>query len=280
MVLVLGGIDIGTGFELSFSIFYLGPVALATWYGSRRIGIVTAIVAGCMWYLSDLAAGATYSHPAIPVWNTLVRLGFFLITATLLSSVRVRFDVERRFARTDTLTGVLNRRAFEERLELALALAARERRAIALAYVDVDDFKQVNDRRGHAEGDRVLVTIARALAGSIRRTDAVARLGGDEFALLLSSTEPAGARQLLDKIARSLREVSRSAGLEITCSIGAVTFGTPPSSAAAAIAAADALMYKAKRSGKDALLIEAHPPASVAASGSAAAAARPGSPGS
>lgn len=158
---------------------------------------------------------------------------------------------ERQLARTDSLTGLYARRAFEERLRHDLALGKRRRSAISLAYLDLDDFKAVNDTHGHAEGDQALQTVGRILRTAVREADTAARLGGDEFAVLLPDTDRLGAEQLMTKLEHDLGKALEA--WQITCSIGVTTFVEPAVSATAAVAAADMLMYEVKRQGKNAV---------------------------
>ena len=257
-VAIVGAVDYFTGYELSLSLFYLGPVALATWYGGRGVGAGIAMLSCAVWYLAEVAAGAQYSHPAIPVWNALVRLGFFLITSLLLSALRKSLLGEQHLARTDSLTELYGRRAFEERLRHDLVLAQRRKSIVSLAYVDLDNFKAVNDARGHAEGDRLLRAIGRVLRDSVREADTAARIGGDEFALVLPDTDRLGAEQVISKIRGGLQEALRAGAWPVTCSIGVTTFLDPAIAPDAAIAAADALMYEAKRSSKGGVAYKVH----------------------
>lgn len=248
---LLGGVDYLTGYEVSMSLFYLGPVALATWYTGRWPGVVFAVISCVSWYIAEVATGHQYSYSAIPVWNALVRFGFFLITSLLLTALRDSLLNQRHLAQTDGLTKLYSRRAFEDRLEHDLALAQRRKSAVSLAYVDLDNFKAVNDICGHAEGDRVLRTTGRVLKNSVRQADTKARLGGDEFALVLPDTDSLGAQQLIANLTCELQEAFTAGKLQVTCSIGVVTFLGPGLSVAKAVAAADALMYEVKRKGKD-----------------------------
>ncbi len=252
-VVLVGLIDYVTGYELSFSVFYLGPVALATWYGSRRSGVFVSVLSSIVWVVVDLSAGHLYTYQAIVVWNGLVRLAFFLISVTLLAALREHLKGEQFLARTDSLTGALNSRAFAERLQFSLALCGRDGKPVTLAYVDLDNFKRINDLQGHGAGDRVLKIVAKTLLDTTRRTDAVARVGGDEFALLLPNTDLAGAQSVISKLEQSLREKMHSGNSPVTCSIGSVTFSKPPVSADEALKAADGVMYKVKREGKNAV---------------------------
>jgi diguanylate cyclase (GGDEF)-like protein len=242
--------DYVTGYELSMSLFYVVPVALAAWYGGRAATVAIAGLSCVVWYVADLAAGHLYSHPAIPVWNSMVRLGFFLLSGLLLDALRRTLGRERARARTDSLTGLLSRRGFEERLEHDLALAQRVGGPITLAYVDLDDFKSVNDRHGHPAGDRVLQTVGRVLRQLLRRADTAARIGGDEFAVILPDTGADGARELVSKLEGDLRVALTGGGPAVTCSVGIVTWLDASLPMGEAVATADALMYEVKRGGK------------------------------
>ncbi|MCA1791981.1 MAG: GGDEF domain-containing protein, partial [Thioalkalivibrio sp.] len=151
------------------------------------------------------------------------------------------------------LTGLYARRAFEDRLEHDLALAQRRKSAVTLAYVDVDDFRAVNDAHGHAGGDRVLREIGRVLKDSIREADTAARVGGDEFALVFPDADAGGAHQIVSKLTRQLHEAPVASNWGVTCSIGVVTLLDSAISVERAVAAADAVMYRVKHSGKGAV---------------------------
>ena len=243
----IGFIDYATGYEISLSLFYLVPVGIAAWYAGRRAGVALALLSCAVWFVADAATGHLYTHSLIPVWNALVRFGFFLVTALLLVALRQRLAAERLQARTDTLTGLLNSRAFMERLEYTLALAGRSGNPLTLAYIDVDNFKGINDQYGHSEGDRVLRAFGQAMAECTRRADTAARIGGDEFALLLTNLEAKGTAEAISKLTHRLQESLRAGGKPVTCSIGVVTFKKLPGNADEAMKAADALMYEVKR---------------------------------
>lgn len=252
-ILAVSLVDYLTGHGLSFAFFYLGPVALAAWYAGRSAGIAVSVVACLAWYLAEINSEFALQHPAIPVWNALVRFGFFLTNALLLASLHRHLIDEKRLARTDAMTGVLNSRAFSEQLDASLCNHRRATQGLTLAYVDLDDFKNINDTLGHTEGDRVLRDVAQTLHDNCRKTDVVARLGGDEFALLLPHTDLQGAAKLMGDIKTQLDHLSYGAEARVSCSIGAVVFERTPASASAAVRAADHLMYQVKRQGKNAV---------------------------
>jgi len=259
-VALLGLADQLTGFERGFSLFYLAPIAVAAWYAGRKAGLLLALISAAAWLAADLSAGHVYSSGAVIAWNTLMRLCVFLIFSELLHALRRLLDAARHLARTDPLTGLANRRAFFDQVQYNLALAAREPRPLTIAYLDVDDFKRINDVHGHDAGDPALRLVARTLSEAVRRSDTVARLGGDEFGLLLPGTDTAGAESLIAKARQALYAAFRTESARPTCSIGAVTFSEPPAGAAEAIAAADRAMYQVKARGKDGVAHVAHAP--------------------
>ncbi|TMH05232.1 MAG: GGDEF domain-containing protein [Betaproteobacteria bacterium] len=119
-----------------------------------------------------------------------------------------------------------------------------------LAYIDCDDFKQVNDKFGHAEGDRLLQAIAGVSVETLRRSDTIGRLGGDEFAVILPETEQRDALFVIDKLQHKLRAITRLRRRQVSFSIGVAVFRTIPGSATLAMEFADRLMYAAKKQGK------------------------------
>jgi diguanylate cyclase (GGDEF)-like protein len=250
LVLSLGIIDALTGPEISFSVFYLFPILVATWVIGRWAGVFTSIISAITWLLADFLAGQTYSHPLIAYWNMLVRVIFFLTITLLVSEVQLRLRRETDSARTDPLTGIANRRHFYELAQLELARADRHGQPFTVAYVDVDGFKAVNDQLGHASGDTLLSLAASTIEGNLRAVDVVARMGGDEFAILMPHTEEKAAEDVLVRVSSLLSALARDRECPVTFSIGAVTFMRPPSSVDEMIRTADDLMYAAKQTGK------------------------------
>lgn len=256
LVVLVGAIDYASGYELSFSIFYLIPVAVSSWYAGRRIGIVACVLSASVWFLADHETGHQYSNFEIPIWNAIVRLGFFFIVAILLTRLRALVEMQTSLAQQDALTGILNGRAFNERYELLVKLAARQRRPVALGYLDVDGFKDVNDTLGHSVGDQVLRAVAKTITERLRASDFVGRLGGDEFAILLQDVGLEGAKTLFAEIHGDLLDIARRNHWPIGFSVGVVLYHSPPASVDEAIGCADALMYKIKKAGKNELAFE------------------------
>ena len=152
----------------------------------------------------------------------------------------------------DPLTGLANRALFRDRVSHALALSRRQGTAITVMFLDLDDFKQVNDSLGHAEGDQLIAAVAERLQASARSADTVARFGGDEFAILLEDPPGGtGHQALLERLTRALARTFPLAGTElyVTASIGIAT-ATGEESADDLLRNADMAMYTAKRRGK------------------------------
>ena len=261
-VLVLGGfvltgligiVDFLTGYELSFSVFYVLPVAIVTWLTSRRLGLLTSLTCAFVWIGADVTTGHRYSYPLIPIWNTLIRLAFFVIITLLLSALRRATEREKEFARVDNLTGAVNPRFFYDLAQMEIDRFQRYEHPFTLAYIDLDNFKTVNDQFGHPAGDQVLRIVASSTRKYLRKTDVVARLGGDEFALLLPETNEESARIVLSKIQDGLLEEMRLGNWPITFSIGVLTCIVPPHTTEELVRMADELMYSVKHDSKNSI---------------------------
>ncbi len=166
-----------------------------------------------------------------------------------LAALRARVAELETRAERDPLTGVLNRRGFERELKRAHSYVARYSANAALIYLDLDGFKPVNDRYGHAAGDAVLKTVAAALAGAVRASDAVARIGGDEFAVLLWNLSAHDAQKkalALEHLIAETRIAWDGGALSVGASAGLAELA-PDQDPAALIARADAEMYARKR---------------------------------
>jgi diguanylate cyclase (GGDEF)-like protein len=248
---VLGILDWLTGNEITFSLFYLIPIVLVTWAVNRSAGLLLSVLSTLMLLGSEHAGGQIYSHPIIYFWNTLIRASFFIIISYLVAELHKAQREERLAARTDYVTGVVNARYFNELLQMEVERIRRYPHPITVVFIDVDNFKVVNDLFGHKMGDEVLRCIAAELKSQLRSTDCIARLGGDEFALLLPSARQADAEVAIAKVHSHLRAEMRRRNLPVTFSMGAVTCVVPPYSAEQIINMADELMYEVKNSTKD-----------------------------
>jgi len=174
--------------------------------------------------------------------------------ATSIENVDLHERVERQ-AVTDELTGLANRRRFEERLTDEVERARRFPEPVGLLMLDIDDFKLVNDRYGHLVGDEVLREVAGVLRAAAREIDLPARYGGEELALILPGADLDGAEQAAERVRRSIGDISipldDGGAVRITASVGVAALGYGPTHAAELVAEADAALYRAKRAGKN-----------------------------
>ena len=226
---VARGVPLGTASTRVFAIEPVAAIDARTLPYRRRLffvaGLTLAVVAGL----------------AIRLARPLLRL--FGETSRL-----------RRQARTDALTGLLNRRAFDDRLGRELDTAGSFGYEVTLVFCDLDNFKQINDRWGHLAGDQVLRAVGQVFLESVRDRDVAARYGGEEFALVLPGTPLIGGRRLSERIRRKLEdlrvETDDGEAINFTASFGAASFPTQPS-ADRLLAAADHALYEAKYAGRN-----------------------------
>lgn len=250
LLIFIGMLDFWVGYEISMSFFYLIPLVIATWYLDRRAGYLTALLSVFIWDIANLASGMFLSNAFIRYWNMGILVASYFSFVLLLSELRSAIRHERALARIDYLTGVFNRLEFIECLDSEIQRANRMRYPVSLAYIDLDNFKKVNDEQGHTMGDRQLRLIAETISSHIRRTDLFARLGGDEFALFLPNVDQVTTRIVLEKVESAVMWALREIQSPVTMSIGVATFNSPPASVDDMIREADAAMYQAKIMGK------------------------------
>lgn len=189
------------------------------------------------------------------------RLGGYIFTVMdMTDAVRLRQQVaqaeerENALAYSDALTGLPNRQLFNDRLNMALAQAYRQLGKVALFFLDLDGFKQVNDQMGHDYGDMLLKQVAQRLQTCVRQTDTVARLGGDEFTIILAIRDRRDAEQVAEKILKTIREpydLSGKIASKVGTSIGIALYPQDGAQAADLMKKADNAMYSAKQSGKN-----------------------------
>jgi diguanylate cyclase (GGDEF)-like protein len=228
------------------------PVVLTAWYAGRGYAILIALVSSAAWLAAGITGRMYHEHTLVLLWNDMMELCLFLFAAYVISALRGRLDREQELARTDQLTGIANRRRFGELADAEIRRSRRYSEPFTVIYLDIDNFKNVNDTLGHSEGDRLLRQVAETITAAIRESDTVARLGGDEFGLLLPETAGDAAVTVANKIHAGLKgQVEQH--WPVTFSIGMVTYLEAPASTDEMIRVADRLMYEVKDSGKDEL---------------------------
>jgi diguanylate cyclase (GGDEF)-like protein len=254
MVVASGYLDYLGGLALSLPLIHLIPLTLSSWFGGRRTGYMFAFLSAAVLAWSTLTSLPAGSSRFIAILNVFLELFVFVIIAYLVSAFREVRDRLQNQARTDPLTGVTNSRAFLELAELELQRCRRYSHVCTLIYMDLDNFKLVNDTLGHQEGDRLLRSVADGLRTHCRQVDVVARMGGDEFALLLPETDWEGAEVFAHNMQSSIRDILQKHHPALTLSAGIVTCLEMPLDADDLVRMADHLMYEAKANQKDRML--------------------------
>jgi diguanylate cyclase (GGDEF)-like protein len=259
-IVFVGMLDLATGIEVRVYPLYFLPLSIGAWTMGGRGAWAGSVLAAAAWYVSNRLAGLVYTSQVIWLWNLAAQTFAFLTVSLLIARMRYLLDFEGTSARTDALTGLDNRRAFFEHLEQVTALARRHDHPVTIAYLDLDNFKSVNDILGHRRGDDLLRSVAQVLRAALRRSDRAARVGGDEFVVCLPETGEAGARVVLDRVFESLTAAIHAPGCSVSVSIGAVAWSRPPATVEGMLLAADELMYDVKRAGKNGVRIISREP--------------------
>jgi diguanylate cyclase (GGDEF)-like protein len=236
--------------ELRLDILYVIPVLLAAWHDGMHWGIAFALATSLLRFtvgIDQMPAATLLDYRVI---NELAYLLVVAVAIAGLSQLRHTHTQLEQLATHDPLTNVLNARAFSHELAQELSRNRRYGRPLALIYLDLDDFKTVNDAHGHATGDAVLRLVADAMRGAVRQADVVGRLGGDEFGVLMPETDGDVAHAAANRLVSSIRTVFRGTP-SVTASIGVVSVSGTEAGTDELLRKADQAMYAAKRAGKD-----------------------------
>lgn len=247
MVAAIAYVDYSSGVTFSFAIFYLIPIFGVAWFRGVNRALFISFVSAVAWLIGDVPTKVFYIHPIDHIWNAGAIFGFFILVSFLVSLLHDALMREAQLSRTDYLTRLANTKAFVEGTETEMRRAKRYSRPMSMAYIDLDNFKSVNDTYGHSKGDDVLVEVGSTIANNIRATDLAARIGGDEFAILLPETSGEQAKAVIDKLQEKLDELFKKNDWPVGASIGVADFTTPPESVDKIIEHADQLMFAAKK---------------------------------
>jgi len=238
--------------------FYLWVFLYSAYFFTTREMVVQIVYVGLA-YAALLAARPPVS--GVPAW-WLVGMGSLLVAAVLIRSMRERVELLIASlydaARTDPLTKLPNRRGFRELLDLEIERARRGEGQVALLVADMDRFKEVNDRAGHAVGDAALQRVARLLEAGKRTIDGLARVDGEKFALILPDTDPHGAFAIAERLRCAVRDEFAHDAVPVTISFGVASYGQHGETAASLLRAADEALYAAKANGRDMAVLYSH----------------------
>ncbi len=256
-VTIFGTLTISAGIyflgdsQTSIFMFYLSPVLFSAYFFKRRQAILQLLVVGLSYGVVLAALEPTTSSLSrwVIVTCWMATAGAFV--GFLKSRIGRLVDRLAEAARTDPLTGLLNRRGFEEAFEMELGRARRHQRPLSLLMGDLDDFKEVNDRLGHRAGDDMLEIVSEVLKGAKRKTDIVGRLGGEEFALLVTDSNEAKGYSVAERLRSSVQDACKGEPVPITISIGIASYPTHGDTAESLYQAADRALYGAKALGRD-----------------------------
>jgi diguanylate cyclase (GGDEF)-like protein len=231
-------------------VLYVIPVLLVTWTDGVLWGIVFGLAS-----IGMREAVAWDQMPAdTPLgWRVGNGAAYVAVVAVAMAGLQRLRRSQAQLARLviqDQLTNVLNARAFADRLSQELDRNRRYPRPLALMYMDLDNFKVINDTHGHQTGDAVLRLVADAMRSSVRQADVVGRLGGDEFAVLMPETDAPLADAAAKRLVAGLRNVFKGTP-NVTASIGVVSCTATDASTDDLLRRADQAMYDAKKMGKD-----------------------------
>lgn len=244
-------IDLFTGAEMRAFPFYLIPIIYVAWYLGSPAALILALFAALSIAVTDRLAGKQYAQPLAEYWNIFAEYVTFSFTAYLIAKQAQQRRAAEQLASADPLTGVKNRRAFYESVSTEIRRARRYAHTLTIAYLDLDDFKSLNDNLGHRVGDEALLTFVGVAQSMIRDVDMLGRIGGDEFSILFPETSAEEAQAVLERLIVCAESEFRRRAWSVTVSCGAVAFVDLPNSAQELIDYADRCMYEVKRSGKN-----------------------------
>ena len=256
-------VAIGNLVFVGTAIFTLVVAFLAWWRGNRAAGWfliawgmleTCAIVTAVRLLIDNAEHSERLLYYGLPLSMVAAAILVALGVADRLREQRAALTEAERRAQTDPLTGVLNRRSLIERLDAACQRARARGLPIALLFIDLDHFKEINDSYGHAAGDACLGAIIPPIQAELRQSDVIGRYGGEEFVVILSSADIAAAHPIAERIRNRVSEVrieGFGAPIRLTCSIGVATSDTLGVWGEHLIARADAAVYAAKRSGRN-----------------------------
>jgi diguanylate cyclase (GGDEF)-like protein len=275
LTLTVATLRISLEAHLGISLLLL-PIMLVAWYVNATWALAVVALVVLSWPAADRVA----LTESVPVWvvniNSAVRASVFSLVVLLTAALRAAYRRQHVLATRDALTGLANRRHFMAVAETERRRARRYRHPITIGFLDLDDFKSVNDRYSHETGDQVLRLVGIHLLRRLRNVDTAARLGGDEFVVLLPQTTAQPGASAIADVQRGVVRELRKQGFEVGLSAGVATFLEPPDGVDEMLEVADQLMYEAKRGDKGTLRQAVLPASSGRARAAAAASTRAG----
>ncbi|MGA2550815.1 MAG: GGDEF domain-containing protein [Burkholderiaceae bacterium] len=234
--------------DVRMTVVYVFPLTVLGMHCERKLivalGLLLALFGTCYSTIVNHRLGA-----AMDV-EMFIELAAFALVVFLARHARQLYLETLVLAELDSLTGLHNRRTFVSTTEIEIAKQRRYGGAFSLVLIDLDDFKKLNDSKGHLAGDAALKLLGKLFQENKRQTDFVARLGGDEFVILMPYTVRSDCGSFSARLGKEIFARMADAGFVLSASIGYTTFERPPESVASALQKADDALYKAKANGK------------------------------
>lgn len=256
LCLAVGWIDYATGTEVRVLPLYFLATSFGAWRLGRAGAVMSSAIALSTWVAAQWLDPANQWSRAIWLVNIFTQGAALLIMGTLVASLAGQLRVATASNRRDSLTGLRNRHGLLSDTAVAIALCRRNERAVALAFIDLDNFKQVNDRLGHNAGDLLLQVCAGVIQQNCRSTDIAARLGGDEFVIAMPELKLAEAYVVMDRLRECFKAQPEAANTQVSMTIGVLIDQRAALTIENLLARADSLMYEAKRDGKDRVIVQ------------------------
>lgn len=245
------------GPDITFTLVYLLPIVGVCWYTGMGYAIFISFLCVAEWSVIKFHLYIMDKDFIIYIFNIVTKLFMYIFVIFLLTQLKKSLQKEKKLARMDHLTGAYNRHGFFELLELELYKMKRYSKPLTLAYLDIDDFKKINDRLGHSSGDKILIDFTKVIRKNIRESDIIARIGGDEFIILFPDMDYINAGIAIDKIKKTVCEMMENNSWGCSLSIGVGIFNGWDKSSDEMIQIVDQLMYKIKNGTKNgSLLVE------------------------
>lgn len=240
-----------SGERYTVYVLYFPIVALSCWLLGFRAAIVFSFFGSILWIVDDIFSPPEPIPYLAKYWQASTRFVVFIAFAYALNRLNRAMKHEYHLSHFDELTGLSNRATLFGSGPRDLARCRRTGQPLTAIFIDLDEFKKVNDQRGHAEGDRVLQVVADCVRYTSRKSDLMARIGGDEFVILAADMNFESARTFTHRLLKNLRTAMSKGKWPVTFSIGAATYNFPPDTVDELIKTADELMYTVKRTKKD-----------------------------
>ena len=248
-IVAIFALEVISANEIPLQILYVFPLTAVAIHCGKKSQVIGAVILSIV-----LQAVTLLLHENVSISSKIIVMIIILASNAMVASVahyaREHYLEAERLATIDWLTGLHNRRSIELITGKEIARHKRYGGVFSFALVDLDEFKDLNDSRGHAVGDKALKILAEVLRKQTRESDTVARLGGDEFAILMPNTQAADSASLCQQLSVKVASRMADAAFPITASIGCTTFEQTPESTADVFMKADKAMYSAKAKGK------------------------------